>query len=174
VEFFAIDRSSGDGLQSWCRRCKAEWEQGPSGVWCRLRSLLAEKEPASLLPPNGWSEELYMMRWEECAGRCEECGAGLGEWQIAGHRLDRIDNRTPHIPANCAMLCWPCNRRKADRNPETVKHETTDLIRRYGRGRIPWQVVLSPSWRVQRAELPDPTPFFVPDPQLDLFPEGDA
>lgn len=164
-EFFAKDRSSPDGYQSWCRLCKAEWERGPEGVWKRLRVWLEKYEPVALKPPHGWTEELYISRWHEAKGLCEWCGAGLGEWQIAGHRLDRIDNDTPHIPANCRMLCWVCNRRKSNKHWHIAEKETKQHVNDHGMGRVPWQTI--EPW-AKRVFLPDPTPYIV-EVQTTLF-----
>lgn len=151
-EAFAADRSTPLGLQSWCRRCKALWERGPENVWKRLHAWLQREEPESLQPPHGWTEELYRERWEAADGKCEACGAGLGEWQHSGHRLDRIDNNTPHIPANCQMLCWVCNRKKSNLPWQTFAKEVALHVAEHGRGRVPWQTMLP--W-AKRVELPD-------------------
>jgi hypothetical protein len=139
--FFAVDKSKPNGRQSWCRLCKDIWEMGPDGVWKRLRAYLEKHEPSSLRPPNGWTEELYLKRWSEVDGKCELCGAGLGEWQVGGHRLDRIDNDTPHIPSNCQMLCWVCNRRKSNKTWQTAKIEVRPYLEEFGRGKVPWQTI---------------------------------
>ena len=166
LAFFAVDKSKPSGRQSWCRRCKTEWERGPENVWKRLRAMLEEDEPESLRQPHGWTEALYLQRWAEVDGKCEWCGAGLGEWQHSGHRLDRIDNDTPHIPANCQMLCWVCNRRKSDMPPHAAREEAMHHVERWGRGRVPWQRINT--W-AKRVELPDPEPYRVADIQLSFL-----
>lgn len=168
--FFAMDTTKARGLQSLCRRCKAEWERGPENVWKRLKAMLDRDEPSSLLPPHGWTEEIYLARWEQSGGRCEWCKAGLGEWQHSGHRLDRIDNDTPHIPMNCQMLCWVCNRRKSNRPWSTAKAETMRWVSEFPPGQVPWQTI--EPW-AKRVELPDPAAFLVEDPWMYLpFPGG--
>lgn len=159
LEGFARDKTAPTGRQSYCRRCKTEWERGPENVWKRLRAQLESEEPESLKPPHGWTEELYVARWNEVDGKCEFCGAGLGEWQHAGHRLDRISNSTPHIPANCQMLCWVCNRRKSNKHPFVARAEALEHVRiagngdvARGMGRVPWQDI--EPW-ARRVELPD-------------------
>lgn len=163
--FFARDRSSPVGHQSWCRHCKALWERGPENAWKRFRAWLEAHEPSSLAPPHGWTEELYLSRWKQFNGECEWCGAGLGEWQHSGHRQDRIDNNTAHTPANCRMLCWVCNRRKSNRPWQTARDEVMIHVRDHGRGRVPWHTI--EPW-AKRVELPDPEPFRV-EVQTDLF-----
>ncbi len=166
MEAFARDISSATGHQSWCRRCKADWERGPGGAWKRFRAWLAENEPNSLSPPYGWTEELYIARWNAQSGLCETCGARLDEWQVSGHRQDRIDNDSPHIPANCRLLCWPCNRRKSNRNPHAADKEIARWVEEYGRGRVPWQTI---DTSLRRVELPNVERFRVDPAQLDLF-----
>jgi 5-methylcytosine-specific restriction endonuclease McrA len=162
---FAADKSAIGGRQSWCRRCKVEWESGPHGAWRRFAAFLRKHEPRCLDLPRGWTEELYVTRWAACGGICELCGADLSEWQKSGHRLDRIDNGTPHIPNNCRFLCWPCNRHKSDRNPHVADQEIRMWVEQYGRGRVPWQTIQSKAGRV---ELPDLAEFVV-EIQLSLL-----
>ncbi len=151
LDAFAIDRGSLTGRQSWCRRCKADWECGPEGTWKRLRVLLEKQEPDSLKAPHGWTEERYVKAWKEAKGECSTCGARLREWQISGHNLDRIDNNTPHIPANCRLLCWPCNKKKSNGSPLSADREIGLWVQQYGRGKVPWQLLLPGS---ERVELP--------------------
>lgn len=164
LDFFATDRSSSSGKQAWCRLCKALWERGPENAWKRFKAMLEREEPESLRPPHGWTEQQYLAMWTAVDGKCEWCGSGLGEWQHSGHRLDRIDNNTPHIPANCQMLCWVCNRRKSNRPAFVAMEETLMHVRRAGGrrgeqaglGRVPWQDI--EPW-ARRVELPDPEPY---------------
>jgi len=135
---FKRDRNQLSGRQSWCIRCKAEWETTPEGAWKRFRSWAEKNEPTSLLAPHGWTETAYLDLWKKTKGECESCGAKLNEWQRSGHRLDRIDNNRPHIPGNCRLVCWPCNHRKCDRPPSVFLAEIENWISKYGRGRIPW------------------------------------
>lgn len=151
---FARDRRQKDDRQAWCRRCKAEWEQGPENAWKRLRAWLEKEEPACLRGANGWTEALYVEHWNACGGRCVTCGAGLLEWQTSGHRLDRIDNNTPHIPSNCRMVCWPCNKLKSDGHALAEDATIGMWVQKYGRGKVPWHLV-KPAWGIKRVELPD-------------------
>jgi hypothetical protein len=164
LEAFRVDRSSKRGLQSWCIRCKANWERGVDGSWLRWQAWLEKHEPMSLGEPSGWTEHMYKKRWQECDGKCEWCGAGLGEWQTGGHHQDRIDNDTPHIPSNCRMLCWPCNRRKSNRSPHVALREANFYVAEWGRGRVPWQTI--EPW-ARRAVLPNVEQYKV-DVQMNL------
>lgn len=150
-EAFAADRSHESGRQSWCRACKARWELGPDNTWKRLEAWLAESEPTSLGGQNGWTEELYLARWAEVDGKCELCGAGLREWQGRGHNLDRINNNAPHIPGNCRLLCWPCNRAKSNGSPLAKDVEIGGWVKQFGKGRVPWDVIRQ-EWSLSRAE----------------------
>jgi hypothetical protein len=168
IDAFAQDRSSVTGRQSWCRRCKADWECGPEGSWKRLRAWLEKNEPNSLKAPHGWTEERYLKAWKDSRGECSLCGSRLREWQTSGHNLDRIDNNTPHIPANCRMLCWPCNRKKSNLPTLAADTEIGRWVEQYGRGKVPWQILLP---NIQRVDLPDMEQYRVlaePE-QRDLF-----
>lgn len=149
---FAADRGSPTGRQSWCRRCKADWECGPEGSWKRLRAHLEKHEPISLKEPHGWTEERYLKKWKECNGECVLCGARLREWQVSGHNLDRIDNDTPHIPANCRLLCWPCNKKKSSTTALVADEEIRGWVQKFGRGTVPWQKLMP---GIERVDLPD-------------------
>ena len=159
---FARDRTRGSQLQSWCRACKAAWECGVDGSWKRLRRELEKKEPASLDPRTGWTEAKYRAFWSEHDERCERCGAGLREWQSAGHNLDRINNSDPHVPGNCRLVCWPCNKRKSNKSSLVHDPETELWIQRYGRGRVPWSELMP---GMTRAEVPSVDEFRI-DPGL--------
>lgn len=155
---FAVDRNSPTGRQSWCRRCKVEWEHGLDGSWKRLKAWLAKEEPNSLDASEGgtnlkgWTPEKFTKKWKEHDGHCSLCGAGLREWQSSGHNLDRIDNNTPHIPGNCRLVCWPCNKKKGNGHPAVAYEEIAALVKKYGHGLVPWQLILI---GMKRIELPD-------------------
>jgi hypothetical protein len=164
---FAADRASPDGFQSWCRRCKSEWEQSDDGIEARFFAHLRKKlDPTLIGPPRGWTHALFRELWQRADGKCESCGAGLGEWQYSGYRIDRIDNDRGYVPGNCRLCCWPCNVYKKDKHPSVSLFEIGNLLREYGRGRIPWAKYVP---GINPYVPPDMSALIVSDPQLSLF-----
>lgn len=152
-----------DGLQPWCRECdflqKGEerhgWknfvrrldERGESHLWVR-----ADYERVMCLAPEG-------------AYHCHYCGTLCPRWS-QGYWVDRVDNDIGYRPDNCLPCCKPCNFRKSSDGPEQFHLYISELIKRYGRGRIPWAKV---SVKFKELRAPDLTRFVVPDPQLSLL-----
>ncbi len=174
-QFAAFYRDVSPGRSGWqpqCRRCRTQWEH--DGAWCRFRSYLKKFEPAALAPPHGWTEELYRAQWDKARGCCEWCGAGLGEWQLSGHRVDAIDNDREHTPNNCQLLCWVCNRLKSNHPNLATKQMVVGIVvdagngdYERGRGKVQWSDRFT--W-ARRAKLPDVEQYRVASPQLEMFP----
>lgn len=161
---FDKDRSSPSGLQSYCVECKDGWEILQGSIWHRTRAWLINNEPESWSlweRAEPWTdletglavygaEAAFLKKWHESRGRCHSCGAGLREWQLQGHCLDRIGNTDKaHTPANTRLCCWPCNSEKRDKNYYAFKSMLDTLLDEHGRGQIPWNDV---SQRYKRAK----------------------
>jgi len=146
-EAFARAAKHKDGKQSWCRKCKAEWEHSPEGKYKRFYAGLAPEEAVL------WTWDIYLSLWEKHGGCCEWCGAGLTEWQSSGYNIDRISNSRGYLPGNAQLLCKPCNFTKSDKNPIVAKQESDRWVAEFGRGRVQWNEV-SPRWK-PAAPIPD-------------------
>lgn len=172
LQAFSVDNSETAvlGRQPQCKRCRARWEQHPVNAWKRFKAESEANEPTCLQLPDGWTMELYLARWEAAEGKCQMCGAGLREWQVSGHCLDRVINDDGHIPSNCMFLCWPCNRSKGNKPWAGFKLEMAAKLKDHGWGFVPW----TNYGNFKRAKLPDveqwrvPTPEYAPREQLSL------
>lgn len=168
VDGFAEDVSTADRRQSYCRRCKDEWEAVPENAWKRFyKEVLIKEDPLCLSAPHGWTRALYLSMWDATKGRCTYCGGGLADYQSSGHRLDRLDSALPHTPQNCRLCCWPCNRLKLDMTPPAFVNTIRHYVKDYGEGKVPWHTIYPGKFR-PRARV-DMTRFWVPDPQLTMF-----
>lgn len=140
---FDLDRSSTTGRQSWCKQCKDEREVTQEGIYSRTISWLEKYEPESAAQ---WTFQQFLLKWEQAGGRCYHCGAGLREWQKAGHTLDRIDNKEGrHIPENCVLCCAPCNMQRRTMHWHPWR-EYIQTLRDKHHGQIPWGQY-DPKWQ---------------------------
>jgi hypothetical protein len=94
LEFFGKDNSTHTGRQSWCRRCKEEWEQGPENTWKRLRAHLEKYEPGSIGKPNGWTADLFLTEWKRVGGCCELAGV----WPLPRPHQQRLATHSRQLP----------------------------------------------------------------------------
>lgn len=121
----------------------------------RFIAQLVESEPESVAQ---WTREIFIQKWGPLPAKCRSCGAGLREWQVGGHNMDRISNSRLHIPGNCRAVCWPCNRTKSNKNAAAASIIIDSYL-------IPW-CDLDPAFRP--AKPPDVSEFRV-EVQLSLW-----
>ncbi len=158
---FDKSRSSSDGLQSWCKRCDKRREyDNPQRAWTKFQRTIRAEGIEHL-----WTRGAYLEMMGTFA--CDTCGCRISDW-AEGHGVDRISSSRGHIPGNCRPCCWGCNHAKRNRSPESFQHEVDGLIKRYGRGRIPWDAVY-PQIRHREDTIPDIDGHII-DGQTILFP----
>lgn len=152
---FDTDRTRPDGLQSYCVECKDAWELTLESRFRRLREFLRGKEPSAwaaweACEGGAWGE--FVRKVDEQGDCCSYCGAGLREWQVKGHNLDRIDNNdhTLHSPENTRLCCMPCNMTRGRKRYHAWKNEVAKLVKEHGWGRVPWSEIDDRFRRVQR------------------------
>lgn len=96
---------------------------------------------------------------------CRYCGAIVHDWS-EGYWLDRVDSKLGYLESNVHVCCYPCNWTKSNRNAADWRREIDRLVKKWGRGKVPWQEI---DPRFRRA-VPDLTPFVVmQSKQLPLF-----
>jgi len=176
---FDKDKSSTTGLQSNCKQCKDEWELRPENIFARTRSFLVLEEPDSWelwgrMPGGAFGE--FQRKWDQCNGVCHYCGAGLREWQVTGHILDRLDNDDrSHSPMNTQLCCWPCNYGKGTRSAFAWEIEIEPYLRRYGLGNVPHRLR---DGKFKRAKIRSTKTFLSSPPsltqQFDLFGQAEV
>ncbi len=142
-ECFDRDESTRSKLQSYCVECKDEWDTTTDGHLRRLRSFLLNEEPQALAAweaCEGGLEGEFRRKLDAQGGVCKYCGAGLREWQVKGHNLDRIDNkdRTLHTPKNTRFACRPCNMTRGRQTYHSWCQDVARRVAEHGWGCVPW------------------------------------
>lgn len=181
--FFSADAAKGEGgRQSWCNRCKDEWEITVRGAWGRFSSYLEKHHPEYLDGIHGWTEERFNQKIRDCERRCLTCGAHLWEWlpknsrpgiqdlwlKPGAYAVLKKNPRASYFPGNCQFACHPCAHVQKEKSPtwQAFVRETGHLVKEHGPGEVPWDRILGwPKRRVLR-------PFrdcLVEEPQLSLL-----
>lgn len=136
-----------DGLQPWCRECDARNKLGAQNGWKNFRRMLVERRSGE---ERMWSRKSY----EEMMGNftCWYCGNDVTEWS-QGYWVDKQSASRGYEPSNCVPCCKPCNFEKCNRNSEAWHNMIQNLLKRYPRGRVPWNEI-SPKWVHTSSSVP--------------------
>jgi hypothetical protein len=163
-----------DDFQSYCVECKDKWEMTPDAHFRRMRSQLVSEEPlawAAWEACLGGAFAEFLRKLRDQHGVCKHCGAGLREWQVKGHNLDRIDNsdRTLHTPQNTVFACRPCNMTRGRKRWQAWRNRVAAIVEEYGWGRVAWGEEDDRFTRTIRRMC---SHLAAPAPQLELFGGG--
>ena len=125
-----------DGLQPFCRRCDWKAKRSPHRGYERFVAACKARgeEP--------WPRDEYLAFMSAARWECSYCGGTVYEWG-SGYWIDRIDSAHGYaLRRNCATCCWPCNRLKSNFTPSYAAEQIEAQVRRWGRGRVPWQTII--------------------------------
>lgn len=153
-----------DGLQPWCRECDHANKPRAENAWPNFLRALKNREPPE---DKLWTKASYVALMEKHNWSCKWCGGDVSAWS-SGYWIDKIDPNRGYKPDNCLPCCWPCNSEKSNRNSEVFAGYVDSLLKKYGRGKVPWQVI-SPKFKRADESIPDLTPYVRASEQLLLF-----
>lgn len=137
---FNRKRGPSDGLQPWCRECDGRNKFARKNGWKNFRRRLEEIGATS-----SWTQVKYESLMMSTDYHCHWCGNPVDEWS-QGYWVDKLSASRGYESTNCVPCCWPCNEEKSNKNPEAWHAQIADVLRRYPRGKVPWNE-LSPKHR---------------------------